>query len=151
MTSYNGKNGIEQSIIDHSSQVDFSTTMIVVFAYLCTLTLWYYCLCSSSCVLFITIILAIIYYYYEYKILFPIESSDSRRRDLSFPFKKRGYEFKDTQVLPVCTDRKIFFLESFFSQFFREINFTKKITHFGKRCSFFIVLCLSLCMVMAKA
>ena len=42
MTSYNGKNGIEQSIIDHSSQVDFSTTMIVVFAYLCTLTLWYY-------------------------------------------------------------------------------------------------------------
>ena len=44
MTSYNGKNGIEQSIIDHSSQVDFSTTMIVVFAYLCTLTLWYYCL-----------------------------------------------------------------------------------------------------------
>ena len=88
MTSYNGKNGIEQSIIDHSSQVDFSTTMIVVFAYLCTLTLWYYCLVLPPAYYLLPLFLQQ-YIRYEYKILLPIESSDSRRRDLSF----RGYEF----------------------------------------------------------
>ena len=89
MTSYNGKNGIEQSIIDHSSQVDFSTTMIVVFAYLCTLTLWYYCLVLPPAYyllpLFLQQYIMNTRYCFRSKVVIHEE-----RLDLFFPFKKGG-------------------------------------------------------------
>ena len=112
--------------------------MIVVFAYLCTLTLWYYCLVLPPAYyllpLFLQQYIMNTRYCFRSKVVI-------HEDEITFSIQKRGYEFRDTKV----PHWKVFF-----SQFFREIDFTKKKSHILENVvRFFIVL--SLCMVMAKA